>query len=198
MIEEKHRDGMSTGMILLLIFGGIGCLGLFVVGILASIAIPNFLTFNCRAKQSEAKTNLTGLFTAERAFYGEYDTYTTDLITMNWMPDGSPAYVYGFSQAGPRPTAEILSKIPGLDPARRTTDDPRVLSPAGQVNYQTTRMHSSNGLPLTAQSLPPDTHATKTEFLAGATGDVDNDGILDVWTIDDHRLLINVSDDCHR
>lgn len=198
MIEEKHRDGMSTGKILLLIFGGIGCLGVFVVAILASIAIPNFLAFNCRAKQSEAKTNLSGLYTAEKAFFGEYDTYTTDLVTANWMPDGRPVYVYGFSQAGPRPTEKILSLIPGLDPTRRTTDDPRVVSPAGHANYETTRMHQSNGLPLTAQSLPPDTHATKDEFLAGATGDIDNDGTQDVWTIDGRRMLVNVSDDCRR
>ncbi len=186
-------------MTLLLIFGGIGCLlGVLVVGVLAAIAIPNFLAFNCRAKQSEAKTNLAGLYTSERAFFGEYNTYTTDLLTANWMPDGSPLYIYGFSQAGPRPTAEILAVIPGLDPTRRTTDDPRVLSTAGHVNYQNTRMHSSNGVPLTAQSLPPGTHATKDEFLAGATGDIDNDGTQDVWTIDDRRQLINVSDDCRR
>ena len=29
-----------------------------IIGILAAIAIPNFVKFQCRSKQSEAKTNL--------------------------------------------------------------------------------------------------------------------------------------------
>jgi len=37
-----------------------------IIGILAAIAIPNFLKFQCKSKQSEAKTNLSGIFTARR------------------------------------------------------------------------------------------------------------------------------------
>ncbi|WP_414645174.1 type IV pilin protein, partial [Candidatus Deferrimicrobium sp.] len=35
-----------------------------IIGILAAIAIPNFLRFQAKSKQSEAKTNLGGIFTA--------------------------------------------------------------------------------------------------------------------------------------
>ena len=39
-----------------------------IIGILAAIAIPNFLQFQAKSKQSEAKTNLGGIFTAEIAY----------------------------------------------------------------------------------------------------------------------------------
>src|SRR5437868_7107465 len=80
-----------------------------IIGILAAIAIPNFLKFQCKAKQSEAKTNLAGIFTAEKAFFGEYNTYSTDLVSVNWIPDGSPVYIYGFTQSFPASVAGITS-----------------------------------------------------------------------------------------
>ena len=46
-----------------------------IIGILAAIAIPNFVKFQCRSKQSEAKTNLKALYVAEEAYRGEYDLY---------------------------------------------------------------------------------------------------------------------------
>ena len=47
-----------------------------IIGILAAIAIPNFVKFQCRSKQSEAKGNLKALYVAEESYRAEYDTYT--------------------------------------------------------------------------------------------------------------------------
>ena len=59
-----------------------------IIGILAAIAIPNFLKFQARSKQSEAKTNLKAVFTAETAYFGENNTYGTFSV-VNWEPIGS-------------------------------------------------------------------------------------------------------------
>ena len=40
-------------------------------GILAAIAIPNFVRFHARSKQSEVKANLKSWFTAQKTFYSE-------------------------------------------------------------------------------------------------------------------------------
>ena len=48
-----------------------------IIGILASIALPNFQKFQCRAKQTEAKTGLHLLTAAEEHFRAENDRYTT-------------------------------------------------------------------------------------------------------------------------
>src|SRR5579859_2204076 len=96
----QQKSGSKWGMIAIIV-GVVGCLGVMVIGILAAIAIPNFIMFQCKAKQSEAKTNLSGIFTAEKAFYGEHGFYTSDLKAVDWVPDGRPAYIYGFSRPGP-------------------------------------------------------------------------------------------------
>ncbi len=46
-----------------------------IIGILAAIAVPNFVKFQCRSKQSEAKGNLKALYVAQEAFRAENDTY---------------------------------------------------------------------------------------------------------------------------
>lgn len=47
-----------------------------IIGILAAIAIPNFLKFQCKSKTSEAKEMLKGIYTANVAYQGETDYFT--------------------------------------------------------------------------------------------------------------------------
>jgi type IV pilus assembly protein PilA len=49
-----------------------------IIGILAAIAIPNFMNYQCKAKQTEAKTILGNIRVAQEAYLAEYDTYTDD------------------------------------------------------------------------------------------------------------------------
>ena len=72
-----------------------------IIGILAAIAIPDFLKFQARAKQSEAKTNLGAIFTSQTAYFGEYSTYAGGVATTNgcfadigWGPEGGTLYGY--------------------------------------------------------------------------------------------------------
>ncbi|MBI5494095.1 MAG: prepilin-type N-terminal cleavage/methylation domain-containing protein [Deltaproteobacteria bacterium] len=46
-----------------------------IIGILAAIAIPNFLKFQCKAKQTEAKTGLKAVYTTQLAYNGEFGSY---------------------------------------------------------------------------------------------------------------------------
>ncbi len=46
-----------------------------IIGILAAIAIPNFVTFQCRAKQTEVRTVLKNIIMAEETFRAESDHY---------------------------------------------------------------------------------------------------------------------------
>ena len=46
-----------------------------IIGILAAIAIPNFLRFQLRARSSEGKTNLAAIRTAEEGYNAEFGTY---------------------------------------------------------------------------------------------------------------------------
>lgn len=50
-----------------------------VIGILAAIAIPNFLSFRLKAKTAEAKTNLGVIRSLELAYFAEYNLWVADV-----------------------------------------------------------------------------------------------------------------------
>ncbi len=63
-----------------------------IIGILAAIAIPNFQKFQCRTKQSEAKSALKLMLVAEESYRGENDHYVggveADLFIANFIIKG--------------------------------------------------------------------------------------------------------------
>jgi type IV pilus assembly protein PilA len=52
-----------------------------IIGILAAIAIPNFVRFQLRSKSSEGKTNLAGIRTAEESYFAEYGNYIAAAVS---------------------------------------------------------------------------------------------------------------------
>ena len=65
-----------------------------IIGILAAIAIPNFLRYQAKTKQSEAKTNLSSIFTTQISYFGEEDTFAPTLGVLGWEPEGETRYAY--------------------------------------------------------------------------------------------------------
>ena len=56
-----------------------------IVGILAAVAVPNYLNYQCRAKQAEARQLLSELAKKELTYFSEKDTFSANLgdIGMN-------------------------------------------------------------------------------------------------------------------
>lgn len=65
-----------------------------IIGILAAIAIPDFLRFQAKAKQSESKQNLGAIFTCQVAYFGEENMYGNKFDLINWAPEGKNMYDY--------------------------------------------------------------------------------------------------------
>ncbi|RKH16831.1 prepilin-type N-terminal cleavage/methylation domain-containing protein [Corallococcus praedator] len=68
-----------------------------IIGILAAIAIPNFIRFQAKSKQSEAKTNLKAIFTAQKAYFGEKDKYQVNFTVIGFDPEAGNRYSYGLA-----------------------------------------------------------------------------------------------------
>jgi type IV pilus assembly protein PilA len=60
-----------------------------IIGILAAIAIPNFIRFQLKAKSSEGKVNLAAIRTAEEGYMAEYGTYVGAALTPAAVPGAS-------------------------------------------------------------------------------------------------------------
>lgn len=170
----------------------LGCGGIGVIGVLFAIAFPNFKKYECKSMQSEAKTNLRQLLTAQRSFQAEYGFYTSDLVLLGFNPGPSPRYVYGFYY----PIEDTPGNAPAdHDPERSDTTHDEVVAKGG---YSNERVKTQDGDPLTVEDLPEDSFVERDEFVAAAVGDIKTDsfGNLDMWTADDKGEILNVEDDC--
>ncbi len=137
-----------------------------IIGILAAIAIPNFMRFQAKSKQAEAKTNLGAIGTTAESWRTEKDTYVVAFITeLGWGPQGTPRYSYWYDVAG---TAVVF---PG---STTTTVDgcDRNATPAGVTGS-----------------------AAAGTFTAGAKGQIDTDATCDDWTYNQARSLSNPTND---
>jgi type IV pilus assembly protein PilA len=83
-----------------------------IIGILSSVAIPNFRRYQAQSKTSEAKLQLSGLYSAQTSAFAEYGTYVSCLPTIGFDPSpefGQRYYAVGFSAAQDTPNAAAVT-----------------------------------------------------------------------------------------
>ena len=68
-----------------------------IIGILASVAMPQFQRFTYKARLTEAKAGLTGLYTAEKAFQSEWGEYDSRFGVVGYGPEGKYFFKIGFA-----------------------------------------------------------------------------------------------------
>lgn len=99
-----------------------------ILGILAAIAIPNFMRFQAKSRQSEAKTNLGAIGTTAESFRAENDTYETNFNGLGWAPQGTSRYDYGYNASLQNSAAGAHD--PEVNAADATTDADNYLAVA--------------------------------------------------------------------
>src|ERR1700682_4491676 len=143
-----------------------------IIGILAAIAIPNFIKFQARSKQSEAKANLKAIFTAQKAFFQERDRFSTRTGEVGFSPERNNRYAYSLDATG---TIEGRTASPITQATSYTgiaVDTFKYGSAMGQV-YVATACGTAAGV-----TTPP-----TPVFTATALGNIDADATIDQWSV---------------
>src|SRR5712671_5345970 len=86
-----------------------------IIGILAAIAIPNFVKFQARSKQSEAKANMKAMFTAQKAFSAEKDRFSSLTGEIGFSPERNNRYSYFTGAAGSLEVRTTTLAVPAAD-----------------------------------------------------------------------------------
>lgn len=129
----------------------------------AAVAIPNFIKFQARAKQSECKANLRSIYTAERSFRAEYDRYSQNFEEIRFPPPPGRRYSY------------LLSAHPEVEGTFAPADrEDSVLPTAKIIGLLPDSLQTTVGM--TGEC--PDC-----EFTAVCIGQIDRDDTLDVWSV---------------
>ena len=105
-----------------------------IIGILAALAYPNLEKYLKRARQTEAKTNLSAIYTAQKIYFSLHQSYVDDINELDLSLAQGDLYTFTIQEA-----------------------------------------------------------STST-FKAQAEGNIDDDEALDIWTIEQNKILFNDKD----
>lgn len=179
-----------------------------IIGILAAIAIPNFIKFQAKGKQSEANSQLKAIFSAQKAAFPVNQGYWSDVGGIGFSPERGNRYLFDLGI-----TADSVAL--GMEAACAMFVDRRMVNPvptAGDCGYTADivkhGMQFDNATLLgnmLAGNLPAmfSTESTNVviatvgvngaacpncDFAARAVSNVDNDLGADVWWISSQTL----------
>jgi type IV pilus assembly protein PilA len=187
-----------------------------IIGILASIAIPNFQKYQARARQREANIALGAIYTAQRSFSAEYSTFTTCIRQAGYAPENAsgnvqsasaPRYYHvGFTAAnsgattcGPLGTSScngmewdgagtIVTGCFASNPAFNAAITSSDTAYAANARAFTTATVDRNSL------VTAGTTIGQNAFVAGAGASVSSaSNVIDVWSINEGKYLRNVN-----
>lgn len=139
---------------------GIVLPALMMVLILPAIAIPNFIKFQARAKQSECRTNLKAISIAQRSHQADNNEFTDNAEQLEWKPDGKPRYSYVFAEAVNEPGG-MVEGDQATAPSKQTIRDALRKPLAGNVS-----IGLNNGV-----------------WTGVCVGNIDGDETMDVWSV---------------
>jgi type IV pilus assembly protein PilA len=146
-----------------------------IIGILAAIAIPNFVRFQARARQSEANTNLKSLFTGLRT---QQRMPSTTIRSTSFSPERGNRYSYHLENG-----CSSSEDRSGIDAIQHNADAcigsdtfkyqsfPSFFTVEAVASATWNAKASANGLASQAGIFG---YAENWDFLAYAAGDVDN------------------------
>jgi type IV pilus assembly protein PilA len=108
-----------------------------IIGILAAIAIPNFIQYQMRSRTSEAKTNLSAIKTANFAFQAEQRCFLSSAAAPAAIPANGSLVGGAGGIAAPTPGGAVwcFTNVGGPSTAIGTYGDIGMV-PAGAVRYQ--------------------------------------------------------------
>ena len=107
-----------------------------IIGILAAIAIPNFLQYQLKSRQSEAKTNLQAIKTSEVSFQAERGCYVGVAVeTLSVMPVTAVKTIPFTWGAGVAPSAAGTTWCAGAVPVLAGTFNDIGFRATGNVLY---------------------------------------------------------------
>lgn len=153
-----------------------------IIGILAAIAIPNFIKFQARSKQSEPKANLKGIFTSQKSYYQEHDDFTAGTGYMGFEPERGNRYDYvvGAAALEDRTAASITTaltyggvQVDIFKYGTSFTAAPTAVKGSGAPNSGTEGLYSNT---------------SGKHFFASSAGNADGDPTIDTWWVGDESV----------
>ena len=155
-----------------------------IIGVMAAIAIPQYIRFTAQARQAEARSNLSAVFVSETAFLADRGRYS-DFTSVGYsLATQTNRYTYHSPNAagtGPGGTVQGVNLYYSNAGSSATGGTLQLPNPGSAPAWI-----ASNAA--TAVGTNPST------FTASATGNLDQDVFTDNWHVSDAKTGLNAPD----
>lgn len=173
-----------------------------IIGIITGIAVPSFQRFTARAKQANARTELSAIYGMEKAFFTEFGSYHSNLTVIGYAADGVPLTVAGcldVAAVGNWPVRYYRVGFDGTDAPE--TNVPGLTGAAGLpctgVSFEVSAKPAATDAALNTgvgginnSTIVAAGAGVQPSFVAGATGLIGGRQ-EDRWTINANKQMVN-------
>ena len=187
MIKLRFKSSNSAGFSLVEMMVVVA-----IIGVMATIAIPNMNKMTEIARQGEAKAQIAAIYAAEKAFYGEFSYYTYCLYQVGYVPDSQVRFYFtgfyngrGVSDGGLQATYDAVPT-----PCNISSSIAWFGAHRNDASFEMSRWANPA---LTGTGLPGNYDVfVRSAFRGVAFGSVSNTAkIMDVWSIDQNKNIIH-------
>ena len=157
-----------------------------IIAVLTAMSVSQIDKLIFKARQSEARQNLSSLYLAEKNFYATYNTYFAGFEQIGFTPEGRVRYRIGFSKFG-EPKPENLGGhgyVESTAPASKNTQEA-----CKEDNDPCEELNSAKTAKLNGDAKVT-CDGTDCKFKAEAVT-MKSDGEQDTWSIDQHKMIQN-------
>jgi len=176
---KKNQKGFSLIELMMVVV---------IIGVLAGVGIPQYQKFQMKARQSEVKSLLSGMYLAQKTFFSEWNQYYGDFNAVGYGLDGTLGYHMTFGAAGP-----VLGPAAHPNLVYRGNAAPvwRATQFCGGPNTCVVNAGVAANQAVAGAGIP----AGGLTFDFGGVANIDSDPNLDTWRIDETKTFTQVTDD---
>lgn len=164
-----------------------------IIGVLATIAIPQYNKFTAKARQTEARVVAGGAANVESTFAVENNTFTACLGSIGFSREGSKFYyTAGFGTGAPTAACQPGSTTTGscLASAWSNVNGAYTAAATCTAGWNESAFAATAAEGSTASAMPG-ASITSAAYVIGMSGQILRGAAVDNWTIDNNRNLVN-------